>query len=85
MKIFLSSFFITIFSVFSATAVAAESNDGPKNCKITVRTKFKSGKKKLDIEEVHAATREECKLMAKDRERTSDEEVEKITASYGFR
>jgi hypothetical protein len=72
---------ITFFSI----AQAARGDEEIKNCKLTIRTTFKSGKKKLDIEEVHAATREECKLIAKEREQIKDEEIEKIRATYGFR
>jgi hypothetical protein len=67
--------------LFSVTAAYSETS----KCRLTVRTTFKSGKKKIDVMEVEASSREECKQIAKEKELVNDEEIEKIKVSFGYR
>lgn len=53
-------------------------------CKITTRKKMKSGKAKVNVERVVANNREECKMLAREKENNDDSDVENITASYGW-
>lgn len=72
--------FPLVVAMLFATGVARAGK-----CKMTVRTTLKDGNKKLQIEEVPAESREQCKLIAKDRESKISDEIDKIKVSYGYR
>jgi hypothetical protein len=55
-----------------------------KNCKLTIRQLHADGKKNVDVEEVHAISREDCKRQAKEREKLDDDGV-KVSVIFSFR
>jgi len=73
-----------------ARAGADDITDSPKdaagkpNCKLTVRIFKKDGSRKLNIEKVHASSKEDCKSKANSRKLTSDDDIDKIQVSYGW-
>ena len=68
-------------------AIVSSAGDEPaKNCKLTIRTTKTGGKTKVEIREVAAISRDDCKQQAKALETNPDpESIEKIRVSYGFR
>ena len=83
MKVVLS----IIFLVLVAFPVGSLADDEKPNCKITTHTLFTSGKKHLDIEEVHAYSRDECKYKAQVRKLSNidDEDVQKVKVFFAYR
>ena len=79
----MKALFLILF-VSSQLALAAPE---PENCKLVVRTSFASGKKKLEVIETYAASREDCKQQAKMREVAAegDVEIERVRTSFGYR
>lgn len=55
-----------------------------KNCKLTIRQLRANGTKNVDIEEVHAESREDCKRQAKEREKL-DEDGVKVNVIFSYR
>lgn len=78
--------FTSLLSVLliSGSVALADEGEAKENCKITVRKKMKNGKTKLEIMRVSTATREECKLQAEDQKKALDEDVEKVTTTFGY-
>jgi hypothetical protein len=59
---------------------------GKKNCKLTIRTLTREGKAKIEVVEIHASSREECKFQAKEKEAIKDdEEIANVRVSYSWR
>lgn len=74
---------MVLLAVFAAASFAAEEK---LNCRLAVRTTFKGGKKKVEVMEVSADSREHCKSQARERETASrDEEVENVHVTFGYR
>ena len=72
---------MTIFFILGIKSLGAPE----ENCKLTIRTRFKSGKVKVDVEEIHKDSKADCKKEATEREKNTDpEEISSITASYKF-
>ena len=79
--LFLFTFLVNFVAVPTLSA-----KDRP-NCKLSIHTKFKSGKKKLDILETYAYSRDECKLEARMRKLDSleNDEIEQVKVFFAFR
>lgn len=54
-----------------------------KNCKLTIRQLHANGKKNVEVEEVHASSREDCKRQAKERETLADDGV-KVSVIFSW-
>lgn len=57
--------------------------DGPKNCKLTVRTNTEN-KKKVDVELVHARDRADCKAQAREREAKDPNDAVQVVVSSSW-
>lgn len=74
---------MALLVVFAAATFAGEEN---LNCRLQVRTTFKTGKKKVEVLEVPAQNREHCKEQARERETASrEEDVENVHVAFGYR
>ena len=78
--------FIVLTLVTSAVSFAADTESSP-NCKLVIQTKFKTGKKRVEVTEVFAETRDACKEEARSRELASvlDSDIEKMRVTFGWR
>ena len=65
-------------------ALAANAEEGA-NCKLVIHTKFKSGKRTVEVDEIRTPTFLKCKQEALVRELSTDEEVESTRVVYGYR
>ncbi len=74
---------LVLLMVVSFSVVARADDDKP-NCKLTIRVYKKDGSRKLNVEMVHASSKQDCKEQANSRKLTSDAEVDKIQVSYGW-
>jgi len=74
------------FVALLVLAGCASTPSKPPNCKLTVRTLGKDRKEKVEVVEVYATSREDCKAQAKEREVILDpNETLNIRATYGYR
>ena len=73
-----------ILAFVFVVAVAANADEKP-NCKLVTHTKFKSGKKTLDVDEIRTPSWLACKEEAVSRELTTDDEIAVIKVVYGYR
>jgi hypothetical protein len=56
------------------------------NCKLVTHTSFSSGKHRVEVTEVHASSRENCRKVARSRELSShDESILKIKVFFSWR
>jgi len=76
------TFFMSFLFVTSAYAGGAER----PNCKLATHTLFKSGLKKVIVDEIHVSSWRECKNEALDRQDNGENpEVERKNVTYGYR
>ncbi len=73
-----------IFSLFLVLLSTSAWADKP-NCKITVKSVTQDGANKVSIEEIHTATREECKQAAHLKEAGKAPEIANIRAAFSFK
>ena len=77
---------LLMFSFLMAFQSAVAADQPKPNCKLVVRKTLKTGAKKVEILEVVALSREDCKKQAKDLQKNDDpQNIEKITVSTGWR
>lgn len=75
----------------AATPVRAEDENHDEkhekpNCKLVVHVWKREGGRKLEVLEMHAESREDCKFQARNRELSSEYEVDaKVKVTYGWR
>jgi hypothetical protein len=70
-----------LIGLFSGPAIGDSAN-----CRLAVRTTFKSGKKKIEVLEVPAKSREDCRRQARARETASSKgDIQSIQVSFGWR
>lgn len=72
------------FSSFSP----ARADEGALNCKLVVHTYLKNGNKKLDVDEIHAPSRQVCQAEAQIRKVVSEEapeDIASIKVTFGWR
>jgi len=74
---------LTVMALVSNFAFAAE-DEGKPNCKLTTQTLLKSGKKKLDIDEIYTPSRQICSAEAETRRLTISEDDEEVGKSVVF-
>ena len=73
-------------AILIAFAASTFADEGKLNCRLAVRTKMKSGKKKMEMLEVSATGRDDCKQQARQRETAPhDDDVEFVKVTFSFR
>ncbi len=56
------------------------------NCRLIVQVQFKDGKKRVSVEETGAASHEECRVAAQQRQLDSENDgVERVKVAFGYR
>ncbi len=72
-------FLMILVAAFGLSGIsrADETKEKP-NCKLTVQTFFKSGKKKVSIDEIHTPTRMVCQAEAQIRRLAVEEDPEEV-------
>ncbi len=62
---------------------------GKDNCRVTLQSYFKGGKRKVDVSEVHVDTHDQCKGEALKRKIASasdgDSEIYRVTVAFAYR
>ena len=76
---------LIVFLIITQLSPTASADEPKPNCKLTIRTFMKDGGAKVDIKEVHANSKAECKQLAALEQKTDDEDVSKITVATSFR
>ncbi len=79
-------FFLAFFAL-ATTGIAHEG--GKENCRVTLQTFFKDGKRKVDVTEIHVDSHFECKGEAMKRKISSesegDEELYRVNVIFAYR
>lgn len=84
MRFFICS--LVLLTMVPCLAIADE--EGKPNCKLTIQTMLKDGKKKVEIEEINTPSRSVCASEAQIRRVVSEydpEEIENIKVTFGWR
>lgn len=79
----MKTFVVTLLLSLSTGVIAAEAN-----CKLVIRTRLSTGKKKVNVEEIYTASRQDCQSEAQLRRVLTSEEsddVEDVKVTFGWR
>lgn len=64
--------YIVVCLMALAIASVGTAEEKKANCKLTIQTSYKDGKKKVDVEEVYTVNRDECRKLAKDKQKVDN-------------
>jgi hypothetical protein len=80
---------LLIAAVFCLSTMGLAHEGGKDNCRVTLQTYFKDGKRKVDVTEVHTDSHDECKGEAMRRKISSEsegeEEVYRVNVIFAYR
>jgi len=78
MRTYVGFLVFSLFLLFVAVPLLADSPEGKPNCKLTTQIFMKSGKKKLDVDVIHTPSRQVCAAEAETRRLALDEDAEEV-------
>jgi hypothetical protein len=80
---------IIVLATFALASLGIAHEGGKENCRVTLQSYFKDGKRKVDVTEVHVDSHNECKSEAQRRklafENGDGDEIYRVNVVFAYR